>query len=49
MRKHMACAQIGALAARDPFVTGGVATVEVIAFDATMTAPGFETLATRRS
>ena len=33
--------EIEALAASDPFVTGGVATVEVIQFRASQTAPGF--------
>jgi uncharacterized protein YciI len=34
--------EIEALAASDPFVQGGVATVEAIQFNASQTAPGFE-------
>jgi uncharacterized protein YciI len=34
--------EIEALAASDPFVAGGVATVEVIQFRASQTAPGFD-------
>lgn len=37
-------AEVEALAATDPFVTGGVATVEVIEFRASQTAPGFDAL-----
>jgi uncharacterized protein YciI len=37
-------AEIEALAATDPFVTGGVATCEVIEFRASQTAPGFDAL-----
>jgi uncharacterized protein YciI len=33
--------EIEALAASDPFVQGGVATVEAIQFNASQTAPGF--------
>jgi uncharacterized protein YciI len=36
--------QVEALAASDPFVLGGVATVEVIQFRASQTAPGFADL-----
>jgi len=36
--------EIEAIAAADPFVTGGVATVEVIQFRASQTAAGFEAL-----
>ena len=36
--------EIEAIAAADPFVSGGVATVEVIQFNASQTAPGFEAL-----
>lgn len=35
---------VEALAAADPFVTGGVATVEVIQFNASQTAEGLEAL-----
>jgi uncharacterized protein YciI len=34
--------EIEEIAASDPFVTGGVATCEVIQFRASQTAPGFE-------
>jgi uncharacterized protein YciI len=34
--------EIERIAASDPFVTGGVATVEVIQFRASQAAPGFE-------
>jgi uncharacterized protein YciI len=37
-------AEIEALAASDPFVSGGVATCEVIQFRASQTAPGLERL-----
>jgi uncharacterized protein YciI len=37
-------AQIEALAASDPFVSGGVATFEVIEFRASQTAPGLDAL-----
>ena len=36
--------EMEAIAAADPFVTGGVATVEVIQFRASQTAAGFEAL-----
>jgi uncharacterized protein YciI len=36
--------EIAALAASDPFVTGGVATCEVIQFRASQTAPGLDGL-----
>ena len=36
--------EIEALAASDPFVTGGVATCEVIQFRASQTAPGLDDL-----
>jgi uncharacterized protein YciI len=36
--------EIEALAASDPFVSGGVATCEVIQFRASQTAPGFHAL-----
>lgn len=35
---------IEAIAASDPFVGGGVATVEVVQFQASQTAPGFDAL-----
>jgi uncharacterized protein YciI len=35
---------IEALAASDPFVTGGVATCEVVQFQASQTAPGLDAL-----
>ena len=34
--------EVEAIAASDPFVSGGVATCEVIQFRASQTAPGFE-------
>jgi len=34
--------EIEAVAARDPFVTGGVATVEIVQFRASQTADGFD-------
>ena len=37
-------AEIEALAATDPFVSGGVATCEVVEFRASQTAPGFAAL-----
>jgi uncharacterized protein YciI len=37
-------AEIEALAASDPFVSGGVATCEVVQFRASQTAPGFDRL-----
>jgi hypothetical protein len=36
-------AEIEAIAAADPFVTGGVATCEVIQFSASGSTPGFPT------
>ena len=36
--------EIEAVAATDPFVTGGVATVEVVQFRASQTADGFDAL-----
>jgi uncharacterized protein YciI len=36
--------EVEALAASDPFVSGGVATVEVIEFQALRAAPGFDAL-----
>ena len=37
-------AEIEALAASDPFVSGGVATCEVVQFSPSQTAPGFDAL-----
>ena len=37
--------EMEAIAASDPFVTGGVATVEVVQFRASQTARGFEAVA----
>ena len=39
--------EIEALAATDPFVTGGVATCEVVQFRASQTAPGLDELRAR--
>ena len=36
--------EIEALAATDPFVSGGVATCQVVQFNASQTAPGFDAL-----